>query len=172
MAFENISQDLTGRSGRGVHITTDEPRFATRFWSKVAVTADPERCWVWQASTYSNGYGRIWVDGAVRLAHRVVWKLIHGYYSDLLILHACDVRACCNPKHLREGTHVENTQDAMNRHRFSLPPIVAKVTEDQVREIRTLRDAGMSLRSIAQLYNIGFSTAGAIYHRQTWKHVI
>ena len=39
-------------------------------------------------------------------------------YQDKIILHDCDNRRCCNPEHLRAGTHLENSRDAQARGRL------------------------------------------------------
>lgn len=31
-----------------------------RFWSKVAITDDPDACWEWQAGKDKDGYGIFW----------------------------------------------------------------------------------------------------------------
>ena len=38
--------------------------------------------------------------------------------KDKIILHDCDNRRCCNPEHLRAGTHLENSRDAQSRGRL------------------------------------------------------
>ena len=47
----------------------------------------------------------------------------------------------------------------------------AKVTEEDVREIRRLVDTGVTYREISGRYGINQSTIHAIVHRRTWKHI-
>jgi hypothetical protein len=172
MAIDNITQRRT--SPRGVHITSDEPRFVLRFWSKVLLTSNPDKCWEWQASTYSNGYGRIWVDEAVRIAHRVAWKITYGVYPTLDLLHSCDNKQCVNPNHLREGTNVENAADAAERGLMQkgIDRWNAKVNPQLVKNIRQWNADGISHVRIAQQLGLGVNTVGSICRRQTWKHVV
>lgn len=174
MAIENISYHRI--IYRGVHVSAADEHFASRFWSKVAVTSDKERCWLWQASTYSNGYGRIWVDEAVRLAHKVAWRLANGRYplKGMQILHSCDVKACVNPKHLREGTPSDNGQDASERQQLPTGERhwIAKLTENDVREIRRLYEQGdIFQRELGARFGVSNRNIQMICGRKTWKHV-
>lgn len=49
--------------------------------------------------------------------------------------------------------------------------IGAKVTTDQVREIRRLRNGGMILKEIAEKFGVSVSTAGKIANGKAWSHV-
>ena len=68
--------------------------------------------------------------------------------TKLLVLHRCDNRRCCNPEHLFLGTHSDNTLDAVGKGRQFLPDNrgersgLAKLTEEQVQEIRTKYASG------------------------------
>lgn len=91
---------------------------AYRFWKRVALTADPTRCWIWQGSKFRWGYGVFSWKDKNQVAHRVAWELMHGQEPKLFLLHSCDTPACVNPSHLREGTHNDNMQDAISRGRM------------------------------------------------------
>jgi hypothetical protein len=47
----------------------------------------------------------------------------------------------------------------------------AKVTEEQVRQIRRLHAEGWSIGQIAHKFALGKSTLGRIVHREAWAHV-
>lgn len=82
---------------------------------KYDVTADG--CHIWQRATNSRGYGVVWHDGKVRLAHRVAWYLAHGRWPnpEFVLDHSCDVKACVNPAHLREMENWRNVRRAVPR---------------------------------------------------------
>lgn len=75
----------------------------------------PSGCHIWQRAMNNRGYGVIWFDGKVRLAHRVAWFMRHGSWpSDHLVLdHICEVKACVNADHLRE---LENWRNLRRAH--------------------------------------------------------
>lgn len=64
---------------------------------------DEHGCHIWQRAKNSRGYGVIWVDGSLRLAHRVSWLAATGSWptDGLVVDHICEVKACINPHHLR-----------------------------------------------------------------------
>lgn len=69
----------------------------------------PDGCWAWLASRTDDGYGRIWLDGKQRRAHRVAFELWVGPIPDgREIDHLCRVRECVNPDHLEPVTPWEN----------------------------------------------------------------
>ena len=67
-------------------------------------------CIIWTRARNNRGYGVVWRDGKVRLAHRVAWFDRYGRWpTDGLVLdHICNVKACVNVDHLREVTNREN----------------------------------------------------------------
>lgn len=76
-------------------------------------------CWPWTGDKYAKGYGRFRLNGKMRLAHRISHLIFHGVLDDMfMVLHSCDNPPCCNPYHLRQGTHLDNTRDAMLRNRL------------------------------------------------------
>jgi hypothetical protein len=110
------------------------PTLEHQFWSRVAVTANPDKCWNWLAAIFkSTGYGSACLPGSdSTTAHRIAWLYTYGKWPAMNLLHSCDNRLCVNPNHLREGTQKENYKDAKNRGR--IPRIV--LTDANVRSIR------------------------------------
>ncbi len=136
---------------------------AERFWEKVE-KAGPGDCWLWTAFT-SLGYGRIGFKGKTKLAHHVGWFLAYGAWPSYL-LHSCDVRACVNPAHLREGTQQQNMDDRRDRGRT-----YSKLNPDQVREIRRLLLTGLSQRKIGSMFGVSQKPVTQISLGKTWRHV-
>lgn len=78
---------------------------------------DENGCHVWDAAVNSRGYGVVWFEGKVHLAHRVAWFLEHGRWptEGLVLDHLCDVKRCVNAAHLRELTNSANIRRAYPR---------------------------------------------------------
>lgn len=143
-----------------------------RFLDKVNKNG-PNGCWLWMASIGRNGYGRISArSGRMEDAHRISWKLFRrpipkGAY----ILHHCDNKRCVNPNHLLLGTQSQNMKDAVKKGRVK-PPSNARLTEDQVRQIRKEHEAGnITQASLERKYGMSRSAIYSIVHRITWKHI-
>ena len=93
-----------------------------RFWRYVD-RRSPDECWPWMAgrtSSDGNGYGVSYAfsrgagkRGRENHAHRIALSLNLGrpITPGAHVLHSCDNKWCCNPAHLREGTHAENMRD-------------------------------------------------------------
>lgn len=88
-----------------------------RFWSKVAVTANPDKCWEWLDCKTPKGYGRFSIKNVGYRAHRVAWFLTYNVWPELCILHKCDNPSCVNPDHLWEGTDMDNMRDMISKGR-------------------------------------------------------
>jgi DNA-binding CsgD family transcriptional regulator len=91
---------------------------AAAFWAGVDRRGDDE-CWPWlKAIRKKDGYGH----SRWGRAHRVAYALEHGAApADLLVLHRCDNRVCCNPAHLWLGTQAENMRDRDSKGRGVVP---------------------------------------------------
>ena len=78
------------------------------------------KCWNWQGSFQSRGYGQIMDNYKQVFVHRYSWKLSNGPIPDgLCILHKCDNTTCVNPDHLFLGTNKDNSIDMSNKGRHA-----------------------------------------------------
>lgn len=150
-----------------------------RFWSKVGITAQENKCWEWQASKTHDGYGRFTIRGTDYdkgyTATRVGYFLEYGIDpGELKVCHSCDNTSCCNPKHYFLGTNKENTQDMLKKGRHIVSIGVerpeAKFTEYQVREIRSLYPAMMQ-KDIATKFGVVKSTICEIISGKRYRNV-
>ena len=101
-----------------------ESKRITQFWQRVDNSAGSDACWPWMGCTLPSGYGRCMWRGRQENAHRIAWSLTTALpiprgrsKTSELILHSCDNPQCCNPRHLRKGTHQENMNDRDERRR-------------------------------------------------------
>lgn len=138
----------------------------------------PTGCWLWNAGADKDGYGKVSVNTITVRAHRVAYESVHGDGSatGLLVRHRCDTPACVNPEHLETGTPADNSRDMEQRGRSlkGEKSRRAKVTEDDVREIRATyvpqsREFGQY--ALARRFGLSRPVVGFILSRATWRHV-
>lgn len=146
------------------------------FWSRVDRTGGPLACWLWQGLTGDKGHGRVRWAGRQTSTHRLAWELARGPIpAGLCVLHRCDVPACCNPTHLFLGTRGDNNRDRDTKGRTARQAGSAhgqaKLTEDQVREMRALRLVGWSLARLAARYDVNWRTISLIVNHKAWLHI-
>ncbi len=146
------------------------------FWGRVQ-RGKPDECWPWLRAKTPKGYGEFGIPGyrGPFYAHRVAYFLSHGKQPGKETRHSCDFRPCCNPLHLLSGDRVGNAADMVERGRSERGARhhAAKLTEDQVREIRALRSQGLTYTAIAAKFNLtkNGSSVGFIVTRKLWKHL-
>lgn len=148
---------------------------AERFWPKVIVR---DGCWGWRGATHKHGYGRLHsgTDDGVIEAHRASWMIHKGaILKGRDILHTCDNPPCTNPEHLFQGTHLDNMRDKMRKGRANIAHGErhghAKLTEDNVREIRARYGAGETCTNLAAEFGVSQPNVNVLVHGKTWKHV-
>lgn len=74
-------------------------------------------CWEWTGYKDRNGYGHVSVAGKAVLTHRLSYELYHGQIPEGMEVrhYICDNPPCCNPEHLKLGTHTENMRDKIKQ---------------------------------------------------------
>ena len=88
------------------------------FWTRATNTHNPNLCWEWTGALTSRGYGSLQTDNTKWLAHRYAYTITNGPIpNNQMICHTCDNPKCVNPQHLYAGTHTDNMQDMVNKHR-------------------------------------------------------
>ncbi len=115
-----------------------------KFLAKIDRSAGSFGCHPWRGPRLPSGYGL--TQGSVDylgysfLAHRVAWAIARRREpAAALILHSCDNPPCCNPAHLRSGTHQDNTHDMIKRGRANYVSSGRPVDEDGRAEAIRLR---------------------------------
>ncbi|MDE2098337.1 MAG: hypothetical protein KGL39_13875 [Patescibacteria group bacterium] len=159
---------------------------AQTFWNRVKKGSDVE-CWDWLGwKSYGKrggGYGRVDIFGFSGLyAHRVAYCLANPGRITLdkqdgqLVLHTCDNQACCNPKHLYVGDHAQNMRDKVARgrqHKWGSGENSprAKLTREQVIDMRQKHQSGMTVRQLAPLYGMSESGIKQVVYRKYYKDI-
>lgn len=141
-----------------------------RFWAKVDVRSK-DQCWIWVGYVTADGYGQFSIDDRCHHAHRVAYEIINGLIEeDGVVRHDCDTRRCCNPFHMKMGSHSDNVADRVERERSARGEQNgrAKLTEEQVRHIRLTYGSNELL---ARTYRVSPETIKAVRSGRRWKHI-
>lgn len=146
-----------------------------RFWKYVEKT---DSCWIWIGHK-RGGYGQLSLGMSNKQpnvdTHCLSWILHFGEIpAGMDVCHSCDNRACVRPDHLFLGTAQDNSNDAVKkmRHAFGERSGCAKLTEDDVREIRELYNHGRrDWKNIAPYYGVSNTAIGYAARGETWKHL-
>ena len=138
-----------------------------RLFAKLSMPG-PDECWEYQGAT-SQGYGymrykKINEKWTMKRTHVVSYEIHNGDIpKGFCVLHSCDNRLCCNPKHLWIGTKKDNAVDMSKKNRWRnqyrsggyFTPILANKAIE-------MRNSGFTVREIAK--HTGISTC-ALYKR-------
>jgi hypothetical protein len=142
-----------------------------RFWENVEKT---DYCWNWKGSIDSNRkYGRMWVDGKQKAAHRLSLE-IHGkkVSKRSVIMHLCDNPNCVNPDHLQIGTHKDNQQDKVIKGRQAKGEMQGHsiLSAIEVKAMKDLHKLGWKTSDIAAALKRNYSPVWQAI-KTNWKHI-
>jgi hypothetical protein len=134
----------------------------------------PTGCLEWQASCFSDGYGKVWFEGRRWGVHRLVYVLINGPISRAdEVLHSCDNSICAEPSHLSKGSHAQNMQEASERKRFKVGENhrSARLTNCEVSVIKKLLALNVRPTRIAQIFEVHYTGIVHMRRGRSWKCV-
>lgn len=144
-------------------------RFHTKY-----IKMENDKCWNWQGTIHSNGYGAFKVKGIPQHAHRIMYFYTYGEFDYTMeVCHKCDNQLCVNPSHLFIGTHYDNMQDRNSKGRQSKGEEhgMAFLTEENVFEMIELSKGGLSARKIAKQFNCSHVQAWRIVTGKRWSYL-
>lgn len=113
-----------------------------------------------------KGYSLIRIDGKTKKLHRHIYEQMYGPIAPgLIVRHLCNKPACINPEHLREGTHKENSADAIKAGTNARALNSQKVLEI----IKFLPHLNNS--KIAEMYGVDPRAISKIRRGESWGHL-
>jgi len=131
-----------------------------------------------------QGYGTLGLPtrrGRKMLAHRFSYLMFNGPIPNLpdawhgtVIMHTCDNRACCNPRHLRAGSQADNVRDMFKKGRDRQSPRKgsnhhsSKLSECEVMEILASNESGPVM---ARKFGVSKSAIHRIRSGRSWSHL-
>ena len=145
------------------------------FWVKVK-TGSADECWPWMFGIDSRGYGHLQFNGGPMRAHRVAYQLAKGEipkgegHHGTVVMHMCDNKLCCNPEHLRLGSHADNMADMKAKGRRAgigtgAHNGRAKLTLEQARAIKADK---RGKRTIAKQFDVSPAQVQRIRLGKQW----
>jgi hypothetical protein len=146
-----------------------------RFVEEVALKYEGDDCLTWPFAC-ALGYAHITVAGKNLIASRYICRRVYGDPPDETYhaAHNCNAGhlGCVNPRHLEWKTALENSQDRIRAGRSTRGEsnASAKLTADQVREIRRMKGT-IGARKIGLVFGVSETTVLDIHRRKKWAHL-
>ena len=157
------------------HNSTTEQRFLAKLSKK-----KKNGCIEWKGWIHKHeGYGFLEINNEVISVHRYAYMLNSGRKipKHLCVLHKCDNKICCNPKHLFLGTRTTNNKDRARKDRsfrqIGEISACAKFTNKEIKKIkkRLLIPYHGICADIAREYNVSITTISKIKTNVNWKNI-
>ena len=142
--------------------------------------ATESECWLWEGATAGMGYGVVSIEGKSFRVARHIYRLFVGPVTpEQVVMHTCDTPACCNPAHLKVGTHKDNMLDREAKGRTrgmfydgdDVRRKGGKMTALWAKQIRFLKPLGFTNGDLATAYGCGEGNVQQIVTYKTWRDV-
>jgi hypothetical protein len=162
-----------------------EPNTVDSVWRWVDKRG-PDECWPWVRASKNlktgTGHGRLDISGVPGVyAHRAAYlstnpgSISLNVSDGMMVLHRCDNPPCCNPAHLYLGDHDQNMRDKRERKRCpdfrGARGPHAKLTEDDVTDIRLFTIAGATANAIALLFGVSRACIKDLRMGRTYRDI-
>lgn len=144
-----------------------------RYFNEVVMAYEGDECLIWPYAKGGRGYGQMKVAGVRHYVHRRVCEEVNGSppTPDHEAAHSCGHghEGCVTKGHLSWKTPAENQADRIvhGTHGRGGRNPRAKLTADDVREIRSLNDQIVE-KEIAERFGVSSSNISAIRRGKSW----
>ena len=142
-----------------------------RYFTEVVLPYVGDECLPWPYAKDANGYAQVRKDGTAHYVQRLACEAVHGPppSPEHQAAHSCGKghEGCCNPGHLRWATVAENHADKKIHGTHKSPPVIAKLTPEDVRAIKALKGQ-KTQREIAKMFGVQHAIIGSIHRGKTW----
>ncbi len=139
-----------------------------------AINFDGDDCLFWPYARDYYGRARMSVARRHQSVNRAVCEAVYGPPpgAEMQVAHSCGKGhlGCVNPKHLRWATQLENEADKLIHGTVARGEINghAKLTREDVHQIRLYIKEGWACSAIAALYNVTSGAIRAIKRGKNW----
>lgn len=141
------------------------------------VMVENKEHWIWKLKGRVRGYyGEASFKSKRYLAHKFSWRAFNGCRKvpkGMQILHSCKFKDCVNPGCLTMGDAKQNAADKIRdgtHHRGVRNPM-AKLTKEQVLEIRGKYAKGASQAALAKNYGVASCSISDAVNRKTYTDI-
>lgn len=129
-------------------------------------------CWVCTShKPNSSGYPVKAIGGKHFYIHRLMYEKYKGKIKSEVLRHTCDNTLCINPAHLKEGSHIENVQDRVDRNRSARGTKNGRSKLSEATVLAIFNDDITSKMELARIYNVDAKVIREIKQGKIWKSV-
>ena len=152
------------------------PRLRLRPMYRAALVSQSDECLEWPGYRTPEGYGKMQLDGWCQHVHRLTCAARHGEPGDPThhAAHTCDNPPCCNPRHMRWATPLENFRDQLKKGPLKRwkgeANVLSKLTDSDIVDIRSLATL-CSQEQLAKAFGVTLGAVQHVIHRKTWRHL-
>lgn len=129
----------------------------------------PDDCWAWTG--HISGIHTAGAGSPLIKPRRIAWMQAYGSIPPDAVSqrYSCTVTTCCNPAHLTHGADVRLPNRCVGHQGW--PNGMTKLTEDNVRTIRSRVAAGERQGKVGADFGITQSNVSNICGGHTWRHI-
>jgi hypothetical protein len=142
-------------------------------WLKEHLSYEADDCVAWPFTKTTQGYARVWHNGKMYPAYRLMCELANGAPATQFLdaAHSCGNGhlGCMNPKHLRWATKSENQMDRVKHGTSNRGErcAAAKLTALDVEAIREMAPFVVHAR-LCEFYGISAAQISRIVNGTRW----